>query len=55
MQKTVKEWYAPQQDYKKSPERKAAMRMRGIDRATKRLAKKEDKVSDAERKAMDAL
>ena len=30
----------PQQDYKKSPERKAAMRMRGIDRATKRLAKK---------------
>ena len=31
----------PQQDYKKSPERKAAMRMRGIDRATKRLAKKE--------------
>ena len=28
----------PQQDYKKSPERKAAMRMRGIDRATKRLA-----------------
>ena len=45
----------PQQDYKKSPERKAAMRMRGIDRATKRLAKKEDKVSDAERKAMDAF
>ena len=32
----------PHQDYKKSPERKAAMRMRGIDRATKRLAKKED-------------
>ena len=31
----------PQQDYKKSPERKAAMRMRGIDRATKRLTKKE--------------
>ena len=31
----------PQQDYKKSPERKAAMRMRGIDRATKRLAKSE--------------
>ena len=31
----------PHQDYKKSPERKAAMRMRGIDRATKRLAKKE--------------
>ncbi len=45
----------PQQDYKKSPERKAAMRMRGIDRATKRLAKNEDKVSDAERKAMDAF
>ena len=31
----------PHQDYKKSPERKAAMRMRGIDRATKRLAKSE--------------
>ena len=31
----------PHQDYKKSPERKAAMRMRGIDRATKRLTKKE--------------
>jgi hypothetical protein len=45
----------PHQDYKKSPERKAAMRMRGIDRATKRLAKNEDKVSDAERKAMDAF
>ena len=65
----------PHQDYKKSPERKAAMRMRGIDRATKRLAKneaddyhystgervkkkpvkKEDKVSDAERRAMDAF
>ena len=45
----------PQQDYKKSPERKAAMRMRGIDRATNRLAKKEDKVSDAERKAMAAF
>ena len=45
----------PHQDYKKSPERKAAMRMRGIDRATKRLAKKEDKVSDAERKAMAAF
>ena len=28
----------PDTDYKKSPERKAAMRMRGIDRATKRLA-----------------
>ena len=67
----------PDTDYKKSPERKAAMRMRGIDRATKRLAKneaddyhystgerfpvkkkpvkKEDKVSDAERRAMDAF
>ena len=86
----------PDTDYKKSPERKAAMRMRGIDRATKRLANativdpndlkgrpkkadpnpeskygikhplhpaniakkkkmKEDKVSDAERKAMDAF
>ena len=45
----------PDTDYKKSPERKAAMRMRGIDRATNRLAKKEDKVSDAERKAMDAF
>ena len=45
----------PDTDYKKSPERKAAMRMRGIDRATKRLAKNEDKVSDAERKAMDAF
>ena len=31
----------PDQDYMKSPERKAAMRVRGIDRATKRLAKKE--------------
>ena len=31
----------PDTDYKKSPERKAAMRMRGIDRATNRLAKKE--------------
>ena len=30
----------PDQDYKKSPERKAAMRVRGIDRATKRLTKK---------------
>ena len=40
----------PHQDYKKSPERKAAMRMRGIDRATKRLTKKEA-MSDAEKKA----
>ena len=31
----------PDQDYKKGPERKAAMRVRGIDRATNRLAKKE--------------
>ena len=31
----------PNTDYKKSPERKAAMRMRGIDRATKKLTKKE--------------
>ena len=45
----------PTKSYKKSPERKAAMRVRGIDRATKRLAKNEDKVSDAERKAMDAF
>ena len=48
----------PHQDYKKSPERKAAMRMRGIDRATKRLAKKEA-MSDAEKaahqKAIDAF
>ena len=48
----------PQQDYKKSPERKAAMRMRGIDRATKRLTKKEG-MSDAEKaahqKAIDAF
>ena len=43
----------PDQDYKKSPERKAAMRVRGIDRATKRLAKKEATTTDAERKAMD--
>ena len=48
----------PDQDYKKSPERKAAMRVRGIDRATKRLAKKEA-MSDAEKaahqKAIDAF
>ena len=31
----------PDIDYKKSPERKAAMRVRGIDRATNRLMKKE--------------
>ena len=48
----------PDTDYKKSPERKAAMRMRGIDRATNRLAKKEA-MSDAEKaahqKAIDAF
>ena len=48
----------PHQDYKKSPERKAAMRMRGIDRATKRLTKNEA-MSDAEKaahqKAIDAF
>ncbi len=48
----------PHQDYKKSPERKAAMRMRGIDRATKRLTKKEG-MTDAEKaahqKAIDAF
>ena len=37
----------PDQDYKKGPERKAAMRVRGIDRATKRLAKNES-VNEAE-------
>ena len=48
----------PDTDYKKSPERKAAMRMRGIDSATNRLAKKEA-MSDAEKaahqKAIDAF
>ena len=48
----------PHKDYKKSPESKAAMRMRGIDRATNRLAKKEA-MSDAEKaahqKAIDAF
>ena len=48
----------PDQDYKKSPERKAAMRVRGIDRATKRLAKSEG-MTDAEKaahqKAIDAF
>ena len=48
----------PDQDYKKGPERKAAMRVRGIDRATNRLAKKEA-MSDAEKaahqKAIDAF
>ena len=55
------------QEYKKGPERKAAMRVRGIDRATKRLMQKGKNVSglrnnenvkteamsDAERKAID--
>ena len=45
----------PDQDYKKGPERKAAMRVRGIDRAAKRLAKKEATTSDAERAAIDAF
>jgi len=40
----------PDVDYKKSPERKASMRVRGIDRATNRLMKKEG-MSDAEKKA----
>tara|TARA_Y100001935_G_C17134098_1_gene422091 strand:+ start:33 stop:710 length:678 start_codon:yes stop_codon:yes gene_type:complete len=48
----------PDQDYKKSPERKAAMRVRGMDRATNRLMKKEA-MSDAEKaahqKAIDAF
>jgi len=48
----------PDQNYKKGPERKAAMRMRGIDRATNRLAKNEA-MSDAEKaahqKAIDAF
>ena len=38
------------QDYQKGPERKASMRVRGIDRATNRLMKKEA-MSDAEKKA----
>ena len=33
----------PTKSYKKSPERKAAMRVRGMDRATNRLMKKEEK------------
>ena len=32
----------PNKSYKKSPERKAAKRVAGIDRATRRIAKKED-------------
>ena len=46
----------PDQDYKKAPERKAAKRVGGIDRATKILMKKDRKeatTTDAERKAMD--
>ena len=48
----------PNKSYKKSPERKAAMRVRGMDRATNRLMKKEA-MSDAEKaahqKAIDAF
>ena len=48
----------PDQDYKKSPERKAAKRVAGIDRATNRLMKKEA-MSPAEKaahqKAIDAF
>ena len=48
----------PTKSYKKSPERKAAMRVRGMDRATDRLMKKEA-MSDAEKaahqKAIDAF
>jgi hypothetical protein len=40
----------PDQDYKKSPERKAAKRVAGIDKATNRLMKKEA-MTDAEKKA----
>ena len=43
----------PDQDYQKGPERKAAKRVGGIDRATKILMKKDRKeatTSDAERK-----
>ena len=45
----------PDQDYQKGPERKAAKRVGGIDRATKILMKKDRKeatTSDAERKAI---
>ena len=48
----------PDQNYKKGPERKAAMRVRGIDRATKRLAKNEamtDAEKAAHQKAIDAF
>ena len=48
----------PDQNYKKGPERKAAMRVRGIDRATNRLAKKEamtDAEKAAHQKAIDAF
>ena len=41
------------QDYMKGPERKASMRVRGIDRATNRLMKKEA-MSDAEKRTHDA-
>ena len=44
----------PDQDYEKGPERKAAKRVGGIDRATKILMKKdrkEGKMSDADKKA----
>jgi len=43
----------PDQDYMKSPERKASMRVRGIDRATNRLMKKEDNA--ALQKKLDKL
>jgi len=43
----------PDQDYMKSPERKAAMRVRGMDRATNRLMKKEDNA--ALQKKLDKL
>ncbi len=38
------------QDYNKGPERKASMRVRGIDRATNRLMKKEAYTTSADRK-----
>jgi hypothetical protein len=48
----------PDQDYKKSPERKAAKRVAGIDKATNRLMKKEamtDAEKAAHQKAIDAF
>jgi len=48
----------PNKSYKKSPERKAAMRVRGMDRATNRLMKKEamtDAEKAAHQKAIDAF